>query len=140
MGWRRMDKCIVFTNGCFDLFHVGHLHILRESSKLGDELYVGVNSDNSIKKIKGKNRPIINEVQRLEIISSIKYVTKAILFDEETPIKLIEHINPNIIVKGGDYNKEDIVGADLAKVVIIPLIDDISTSDILKKINMIHRR
>jgi len=130
-----MKKIVVFTNGCFDLFHAGHLHILKEASKFGDELYVGVNSDLSVKKLKGNSRPIIKEDQRLEIVSSIKYVTKAILFDEETPLKLIEQLMPDIIVKGMDYKPEEVVGADLVKAVMtVPLLPSIATTKIITRI------
>lgn len=131
-----MKKTIVFTNGCFDLFHAGHLHILKEARKFGNELIVGVNSDLSVKKLKGNSRPIIKEDQRLEIVSSIKYVTKAVLFDEETPLKLIEKLMPDIIVKGADYKAEDVVGSYLAKVVTVSLLPNISTTKIITRIKL----
>ena len=124
----------VFTNGVFDLIHHGHLHILREASKLGDELYIGVNSDYSVKRLKGDKRPIISEKDRIEMLESLRFVDHVILFDDPTPIKLIEYLKPDIIVKGGDYKEEEVVGSHLAKVVIIPLIDDISTTKIVTKI------
>lgn len=129
-----MRNKLIFTNGCFDIFHAGHLKILYEAKKLGDELHVGINSDVSIRNLKGPNRPIISEAHRFEIISSIKYVDRVYLFDEPTPKKLIESILPDIIVKGGDYNPQDVVGAHIAKVVIVPLLKGISTSSIIKKI------
>lgn len=125
---------IVFTNGCFDLFHPGHLFILKEAKKLGDELYVGINSDASVKRLKGNKRPILNSLQRKEILKSIRYVDHVHIFYEDTPYELIKIIKPDIIVKGGDYKAQDVVGSDLAKVVIIPLINNCSTTEIIKKV------
>lgn len=123
---------IIFTNGCFDLFHAGHLKILYEAKHLGGELHVGINSDKSVLSLnKDINRPIIPEGQRFEIVAAIKYVDRVYLFDEPTPIKLIERIMPDIIVKGGDYKPQEVVGAHMAEVVIIPLLPDISTSRII---------
>ena len=129
-----MERKVVFTNGCFDCFHAGHLKILYEAKQLGDELHVGINSDSSIKKLKGPTRPIINQDQRFEIIASIKYVDRVWIFDEPTPLNLIEAIVPDIIVKGGDWKKEDVVGNHIAKVVTVPLIDDISTTEIIRRL------
>lgn len=128
------NRKIVFTNGIFDLFHVGHLKLLYEAKKLGDELYVGINSDISVKKLKGPLRPIIPDYQRFEIIASIKYVNRVFLFDELTPIELIKKIMPDVIVKGSDYNLLNVVGIDIAEVVIVPLIPNMSTSKIIDKI------
>lgn len=125
---------IGFTNGCFDIIHAGHIKVLSEAKKICDELHVGINSDKSVRQLKGPSRPIIPERTRYEIIASIKYVDRVYLFDEETPIKLIEKIMPDIIVKGGDYNSNEVVGSHLAEVCIIPLIPGISTSTIIKKI------
>jgi len=125
---------IVFTNGCFDLFHAGHLKILYEAKKLGDELHVGINSDKSIMGLKGPFRPIIPEGQRFEIVAAIKYVDRVYLFDEPTPIHLIEEIMPDIVVKGGDYLPQDVVGGNVAKVVTIPLLPGISSTEIVKDI------
>ena len=129
------DRKIVFTNGCFDLFHAGHLKILYEAKKLGDELYVGINTDRSIHLLnKGHNRPIIPQDQRFEMVAACKYVDRTYFFDEETPKKLIERLMPDIIVKGGDYNAIDVVGAHIAEVVIVPLLPGISTSNIIQTI------
>ena len=116
---------IVFTNGCFDLFHAGHLHVLYHAKKLGDELHVGINSDKSIMALKGPFRPIIPEDQRFEMIAACKYVDRVYLFDEPTPKRLIEMIMPDIVVKGGDYLPQDVVGAHVAKVVTVPLLPGI---------------
>lgn len=129
-----MTFTTVFTNGCFDLFHAGHLKLLYEAKKLGDELHVAINSDISIMNLKGIDRPIINQDERFEIVASIKYVDRVYIFDEPTPIKLIESIRPDIIVKGGDYNPEDVVGSHIAPIHIVPLLPDISTSNIINRI------
>lgn len=131
-----MEHRIVFTNGCFDLFHAGHLKLLYEAKKLGDELYVGINSDKSIMYHldKGIDRPVIPQDQRFEIVASIKYVDRVFMFDEPTPKELIEKIMPDVIVKGGDYNPEDIVGSHVAPVVIVPLLPGICTSSIIQQI------
>jgi D-beta-D-heptose 7-phosphate kinase/D-beta-D-heptose 1-phosphate adenosyltransferase len=126
---------IVFTNGVFDLFHVGHLKVLYEASKLGDELHVGINSDASVRRLKGSTRPIYNQDHRFEIVSAIRYVNRVYIFDEDTPKKLIEKILPDIVVKGGDYRPQDVVGAHVAKVVIVPLLQDNSTTETIRRIN-----
>lgn len=128
----------IFTNGCFDLFHAGHLKILYQAKQLGDVLHVGINSDESIKKLKGKSRPIMSQDERFEIIASIRYVDRVYIFDDPTPIKLIEEIMPDIIVKGGDWNPEDVVGKELAQVVTIPLISDVSTTKIIERIKNVN--
>ena len=133
-----MGKRIIFTNGCFDLFHAGHLKLLYDAKQYGDELHVGINSDESIRKLKGSERPIIQQDQRFEIISSIKYVDRVYIFDEPTPIKLIEKLLPDIIVKGGDYKSYEVVGYHLVKsVIIVPLLLGISTTGIINKIQEI---
>lgn len=129
------NKKIIFTNGCFDLFHNGHLQLLSGAEKLGGELHVGINSDESIRRLKGPNRPIIPQDQRFEILASIKYVDRVYIFDEPTPKELIEQIMPDIVVKGGDWDPEDVVGRHVAKVVTIPLLEGISTTNIIKKIH-----
>lgn len=130
---------IVFTNGCFDLLHIGHIQLLRKAKELGDTLVVGLNSDKSIKQIKGNGRPITLQQQRYEILKSLKYVNVVMLFDEPDPLRLIKMVNPDILVKGGDWDKNDIIGADFVinnggTVVTIPLIQDISTTNIINRI------
>lgn len=131
-------KIIVFTNGCFDILHPGHIKLLKKAKSLGDVLIVGLNKDNSVRKLKGKNRPIIDEKGRAEILSSLYMVDYVVLFGEKTPIKLIKEILPHYIVKGGDYKKEDVVGKDIVekhggKVVIVPLYKKYSTTKIIEK-------
>lgn len=109
---RTGNKKIVFTNGCFDLLHVGHIVYLEEAKKLGDVLIVGINTDESVRKLKGPNRPIQNENDRCEILAALKAVDHTILFSEETPLNLIKIIKPDILVKGGDWKIEQIVGSE----------------------------
>ncbi len=106
---------IVFTNGCFDILHVGHIRLLNDAKKLGDILVVGINSDFSIKKLKGKDRPINIESDRKIILESLKAVDFVFIFEEDTPLNLIKKIKPNILVKGGDYSESNIVGSDFVK-------------------------
>lgn len=127
-------KKIVFTNGCFDLIHIGHVRSLKEAKKLGDVLVVGLNSDRSVSLIKPR-RPIIPQEQRAEILASLDMIDYVSLFDEETPYELIKLIQPDVLVKGGDWEKEDVVGADIAKEThSIPYIQGISTTEIIEKI------
>ena len=137
--WRSENKKVVFTNGCFDLIHLGHIEILARSSDFGDKLIIGVNSDLSIKKLKGKNRPIIEESSRIKQLSALEFVDAVVLFDEDTPLKLIETIKPDVITKGGDYTAKNIVGNEVVsqkngEVIIIPLTRGYSTTSILNKI------
>lgn len=137
--WNFKGMKIVFTNGCFDLIHRGHIEYLAQASVLGDILVVGLNTDRSVKKLKGDNRPIQDEYSRALILASLSFVDYVILFDEETPEKLIERIKPNILVKGGDYKPEEIVGYSFVtgkggKVVTIDIVENFSTSEIVKKI------
>ena len=128
----------VLTNGVFDLFHYGHLYILKEAKAVGDYLIVGINTDASIKRLKGNKRPIIPENYRYEIVSSIKYVDEVYLFDEDTPYELIKKIKPDYIVKGMDYESEDVVGNDISKVHVVPLIPELSTTMIIDKIRHLY--
>jgi len=132
---RNQKKKIVFTNGCFDILHIGHIKYLEEAKKFGDILVLGLNSDNSIKKLKGKNRPINSQSDRAHILASIKVVDYVVIFDDETPLKLIKLIKPDILVKGGDYAGKDVAGGDIVKELkLIEYIDGKSTSEIIKKI------
>lgn len=124
----------VFTNGCFDVLHAGHIHLLKEAAMLGDTLIVGINSDDSVRRLKGNARPINNEKDRATVLNAIKYVNEVIIFNEDTPYKTIETIKPDIIVKGGDYTKEQVVGNDLARVVIVPFLDGYSSTKIINSL------
>ncbi|NPA13764.1 MAG: D-glycero-beta-D-manno-heptose 1-phosphate adenylyltransferase [Aquificae bacterium] len=135
----RGKKKIVFTNGCFDILHAGHVHYLNECKKLGDILIVGINSDGSIKRLKGKNRPILELPLRAFVLSNLCAVDYVVPFEEDTPLKLIEAIKPDVLVKGGDWEIDQIVGKDIVqsyggKVLTIPFKYQISTSQIIERI------
>jgi len=136
---RKAGKRIVFTNGCFDLLHVGHVRYLAAARNEGDLLVVGLNSDRSVKAIKGGQRPIIDQDQRSEILASLKAVDYVTLFDETDPLKLIQHLKPTILVKGADWSADEIIGADFVtarggRVVRVPLVKDTSSSGIIERI------
>ena len=127
-------KKVVFTNGCFEIIHIGHTRYLTEAKNLGDILVIGLNSDNSVSRIKS-GRPIIPEKQRAEVLSALHMIDYITLFDEDTPYELIKEIQPDILVKGADWGKKDIVGSDIVRDVrSIPFVEGISTSEIIKKI------
>lgn len=129
---------IVFTNGCFDILHPGHLDVIKKCRELAGPkgtVVVGINSDASVSKLKGPNRPIMKEDARAEIIANIDGVDFAVLFSEDTPQMLLESLRPEIVVKGGDYKVEDVVGHDMAIVVIVPTRPGYSTSEILARMN-----
>ncbi|AUC16275.1 bifunctional heptose 7-phosphate kinase/heptose 1-phosphate adenyltransferase [Tenacibaculum sp. SZ-18] len=129
------NKKIVFTNGCFDILHLGHVKYLEQAKKMGDVLIIGVNSDSSVKILKGENRPINSELDRAYLLNSLKCVDYTIVFKEETPYELIKLIQPDILVKGGDYKIENIVGNDIAKsTVVIDYIEGKSTTNIINTI------
>ncbi|HBX52149.1 MAG: D-beta-D-heptose 1-phosphate adenosyltransferase [Bacteroidetes bacterium RIFOXYA12_FULL_35_11] len=138
--WKFKCKKIVFTNGCFDILHRGHIEYLAKASDLGQVLIIGLNSDASVKRLKGENRPIQDEYSRALQLASLLFVDAVVIFEEDTPYKLIQQVEPDILVKGGDYRPESIVGYDLVtakggKVETINFVDGYSTSSILKKIN-----
>jgi rfaE bifunctional protein nucleotidyltransferase chain/domain len=138
-GLRSEGKKIVFTNGCFDILHIGHVRYLKESKGLGDVLIVGLNSDSSISRIK-PGRPLTPERERAEILSSLSVVDFITIFDEDTPYELIREVQPDILVKGSDWAKKDIVGADIAKdVQTVPLTEGISTSVIVDRIHKLGK-
>ena len=136
--YRRENFKLVFTNGCFDLLHKGHLDLLSNAAGLGDKLFVGLNSDKSVKKLKGDSRPKQNERTRAQNLLELKYVNHVIIFEDLTPKKLIHAISPDVLVKGGDYKKSEIVGAKHVissggVVRIIPLTPGFSTTSIIEK-------
>lgn len=138
---KKSSKKIVFTNGCFDVLHSGHTKYLSESKKLGDILVIGLNSDNSVKRLKGENRPINNELDRAEVLSSLASVDFVSIFDEDTPFELIKCVIPDVLTKGGDYNPKNIVGADYVisnggELVIINLVEGKSSSSIINQMNI----
>lgn len=138
-GWRLRNKKIVFTNGCFDILHHGHLDLLARAASLGNMLVVGVNTDSSVQRLKGPLRPITHEQDRAFQIASLLFADAVCLFDEDTPEELIKAIKPDILVKGGDYTIDKIVGADFVQqnggeVHIIPFVDGYSTTGIISRI------
>ncbi len=139
LKWREENKKIVFTNGCFDIIHRGHVDYLSKAKDLGDILIIGLNTDLSVRNIKGNTRPIQDENSRAIILASMQFVDAIVFFSEPTPYTLIKEIQPDILVKGADYNKEDIVGYDIVsqrggKVETIEFIEGYSTSNIERKI------
>lgn len=138
-GQKKENKRIVFTNGCFDILHLGHIRYLREAKKLGDILIVGLNSDNSVSSLKGPDRPLVKEKDRAEILSTLEMVDYIVIFNELTPKNLIDKIIPDVLVKGGDWREEEVVGRDTVEaqggeVVIIPEVKGYSTSAFIKRI------
>ena len=136
-------KKIAFTNGCFDILHVGHVRYLQEARRTGDILILGLNSDASVRAIKGDRRPLVPQQERAEVVAALATVDYVTVFDETTPLKLIEHLRPDCIVKGGDWQEEEVVGRDAVrswggKVVIVPMIEGASTTGILEKIGRIY--
>ena len=130
-----VSKCrTVFTNGCFDILHRGHIELLESSKALGSKLIVGLNSDESIKRLKGDSRPINNQDDRKAVLKSLGCVDEVIVFDEDTPYDLIKQLKPDIITKGSDYAVSTVVGNDLAEVVILPLVDGLSTTKVIERI------
>jgi D-glycero-beta-D-manno-heptose 1-phosphate adenylyltransferase len=138
--WRFKDQKIVFTNGCFDIIHRGHIEYLAKAASLGNILIIGLNSDASVKRLKGQSRPVQDENARALVLASFSFVTKVVMFDTDTPYDLIKTVQPDILVKGGDYKPEDIVGYDIVtakggKIATIDFVEGHSTTSIIKKMN-----
>ena len=138
-SWRESEEKIVFTNGCFDLLHRGHVEMLAHTADLGDRLIIGLNSDESIRGLKGEDRPIENEYSRAVLLASLSFVDAVVLFPEETPLNLIRSLNPDILAKGGDYKIETIVGHKIiqdngGEVILVPFVDGFSSTKIINKI------
>ena len=136
---RASGQTIVFTNGCFDLLHRGHLHILRQAKACGDILIVAVNSDRSVKMIKGPSRPVLAENDRLELIAALEMVDYVVLFDEPDPYRVIDALRPNVLAKGGDWGIERIIGSDIVekaggRILVIPYLKGFSTTKIIERI------
>lgn len=137
--WREQGEKIVFTNGCFDLLHLGHVDYLEKARQLGDKLVLGLNTDASISRIKGPDRPLQDEMSRARVMASLLFVDAVVLFDNDTPLELIKAVQPDILVKGDDYSIENIVGQDIVmanggEVKTVPLVKGYSTTNIVKKI------
>ena len=136
---QQQGKKIVFTNGCFDILHAGHVDIFQQARNLGDALVVAVNSDISIKKIKGEKRPVVPQAQRMQVLAALEAIDYVVVFEEENPLKIIKELQPDILVKGGDWPVETIVGREIVekkggKVLSIPLMEGISTTNIIEEV------
>ena len=138
-NWKSSSEKIVFTNGCFDILHRGHIDVLAKTADLGDKLIIGLNSDSSIRKLKEDNRPIVDEKSRALLLAAFSFVDAIVLFSEQTPFNLIADIKPDILAKGGDYKITEIVGHEVVQqnggeVITIPLIEGFSSTNIIDKI------
>lgn len=141
--WKQQGLSIVFTNGCFDIVHIGHVDYLEKSRALGDKLVLGLNSDSSVRNIKGDKRPLVPQYARARVMAALSFVDAVVLFDEDTPLRLIQTVKPDILVKGDDYTLENIIGADFVienggSVKTIPLVKGFSTSAIIDKIKNVY--
>ena len=137
-AWRSVGQQIVFTNGCFDLLHIGHITLLEQARREGDRLVVAINSDASVCKLKGPSRPIVGERERGRILAALAAVDAVVVFDDPTPLRVIEALRPNVIVKGGDYNEDTVVGAREVRswggrVKIVPTVEGFSTTKLITK-------
>jgi D-beta-D-heptose 7-phosphate kinase / D-beta-D-heptose 1-phosphate adenosyltransferase len=137
--WRAEGRQVVFTNGCFDILHVGHLQLLNAAAELGDRLIVGVNSDASVRRLKGDSRPVTPEAQRMMLLAGMACVDLVVIFETDTPLELIEQLTPEVLVKGGDYTPDTVVGRDAVeaaggRVVILPLVPGVSTTKVIERI------
>ena len=140
---RKKGKKIAFTNGCFDILHVGHVRYLREAKKTADVLVLALNSDSSVRSIKGEKRPLMNEKERAEIVAALEFIDFVTIFPELTPLELINYLKPDILIKGGDWPEEKVVGREEIKkwggrVAIIPEVEGKSTTNIVEKIKKLY--
>ena len=138
-AWKQAGEEVVFTNGCFDIIHRGHIEVLAQTADLGDRLIIGLNSDSSIQKLKGEDRPIIDEQARAILLAALSFVDAVILFPEDTPINLISTLLPDVLAKGGDYEIETIVGHEIVQnnggqVILVPFVEGFSSTTIIDKI------
>jgi rfaE bifunctional protein nucleotidyltransferase chain/domain len=136
---RALRQTFVFTNGCFDVIHPGHVALLRQARSLGHLLVVGLNSDRSVRSLKGDGRPVQSADARATVLAALADVSVVVVFDEDTPLELIQALKPDVLVKGGDYTKDQVVGRDVVekeggRVVLVPLVPDASTSAILSRL------
>ncbi|MFW5782231.1 MAG: D-glycero-beta-D-manno-heptose 1-phosphate adenylyltransferase [Candidatus Muiribacteriaceae bacterium] len=139
LKYRKNGKRIVFTNGCFDILHAGHVDYLIKSAELGDIFIIGLNSDSSVRRLKGENRPLNDEFSRKKVLMGLKGVDNVVVFEEDTPLELIKAILPDVLVKGGDYKEDEIVGADIVRenggeVRVIPFLPGYSTTSLIERI------
>ena len=142
-GLKRQGKKVVFTNGCFDILHVGHIRYLSKARKMGDLLIVGLNTDRSVRTVKGEKRPIVSEKERAEVLAALEIVDYIVLFDEPDPLRLITALKPDILVKGADWSKDEIIGRNVVekgggRVVRIPLVSGSSSTNLIEKIIKVY--
>lgn len=142
-GLKDQKRRVVFTNGCFDILHVGHVRYLEKAKEYGEHLVVAINSDSSVRAIKGGGRPVIPQDERAEIVAALACVDSVVIFDELDPLALIKLLEPHVLVKGGDWTEETIIGGDVVKasggtVIVIPFVEGISTSGIIDRIAKGH--
>ena len=140
---RKEGKKIAFTNGCFDILHVGHVRYLREAKKIGDILVLALNSDSSVRAIKGEERPLVSEEERAEVLAALEFIDFVTIFPELTPLELINYLKPDILIKGGDWPEDKVVGREEVKkwggrVAIIPEVEGKSTTNIVEKIKKVY--
>ena len=134
-AWKSQGETVVFTNGCFDILHKGHITYLQQAAALGEHLIIGLNADESVKKLKGEGRPVNSESDRAFMLKSLRFVDEVVIFNEETPLELLKCLEPDILVKGGDYSVEDVIGKEYAgEVRILPFVKGYSTTQIINKI------
>lgn len=136
---RNRGERVVFTNGCFDILHVGHVRYLNQARALGDALIVGINSDSSVRRLKGETRPIVSELERAEVVAALASVDYVLIFDEDTPGRVIDEIVPDVLVKGADWGVSEIVGRNTVEgaggaVLNIPLVEGSSTSEVIRRV------
>jgi len=142
---RRAGKTVVFSNGCFDILHPGHIHTLTHAKALGDVLIVGINSDASVKRLKGERRPILNQGERAVMLAALEAVDYVTAFEEDTPLALIQLLQPHVLVKGGDWSSESVVGrevveADGGRVVLVPYQEGLSTTGFIERVLAAYQR
>jgi D-beta-D-heptose 7-phosphate kinase/D-beta-D-heptose 1-phosphate adenosyltransferase len=135
--WKAAGERVVFTNGCFDWLHPGHLHLLREAASLGDRLVVGINTDASVQRLKGELRPVVPLEERAALLAAVRWVSLVVPFEEDTPERVIQALTPDVLVKGADYTEAEVVGASWVRahggeVVLVPLVEGMSTSKRLR--------
>jgi len=138
-SWKKSEEKVVFTNGCFDIVHRGHIEVLARTADLGSKFIIGLNSDSSIQKLKGEGRPIIDEQSRAVLLAALSFVDAIVLFSDETPLELISTLVPDVLAKGGDYKIETIVGHKIVqenggKVILVPFVEGFSSTTIIDKI------
>lgn len=138
-AWASEKKSLIFTNGCFDILHAGHVEYLARAADLGDCLVIGLNTDESVTRLKGPGRPVNNQAARATLLAALSFVDAVVLFEEATPYELIKTIEPDFLVKGGDYKESEIVGSDLVKarngkVIVFDLLEGFSTSELIRKL------